>query len=141
MFLPLILNIRNPECDHASKVIRHWEKENATYVQILLPNRAALTCSAMTARELDVLHDETVRTAMVVTCPKCGTAINRKEWDEVKNKWKEVEEEGVRRGRETAEYLKSQGFMEGEKDNANRLAEGIKILAGVSSKKLQKGND
>jgi cysteine desulfuration protein SufE len=26
---------------------------------------------------------------MVVTCPKCGTAINRKEWDEVKNKWKE----------------------------------------------------
>jgi len=75
---------------------------------------------------------------MVVTCPKCGTAINRKEWDEVKNKWKEVEEEGVRRGRETAEYLKSQGFMEGEKDNENRLAEGIKILAGVSSKKLQK---
>ena len=82
---------------------------------------------------------------MVVTCPKCGTAINRKEWDEVKNKWKEVEEEGVRRGRETAEYLKSQGFMEGEKDNENRLAESIKILAGVSSKKLQKeeqkGND
>jgi len=78
---------------------------------------------------------------MVVTCPKCGTAINRKEWDEVKNKWKEVEEKGVRRGRETAEYLKSQGFMEGEKDNENRLAEGIKILAGVSSKKLQKGND
>ena len=82
---------------------------------------------------------------MVVTCPKCGTAINRKEWDEVKNKWKEVEEEGVRRGRETAEYLKSQGFMEGEKDNENRLAEGIKILVGVSSKKLQKeeqkGND
>ena len=75
---------------------------------------------------------------MVVICPKCGTAINRKEWDEVKNKWKEVEEEGVRRGRETAEYLKSQGFMEGEKDNENRLAEGIKILAGVSSKKLQK---
>jgi uncharacterized protein (DUF2225 family) len=75
---------------------------------------------------------------MVVTCPKCGTAINRKEWDEVKNKWKEVEEEGVRRGRETAEYLKSQGFMEGEKDNENRLAEGIKILTGVSSKKLQK---
>ena len=75
---------------------------------------------------------------MVVTCPKCGTAINRKGWDEVKNKWKEVEEEGVRRGRETAEYLKSQGFMEGEKDNENRLAEGIKILAGVSSKKLQK---
>ena len=73
---------------------------------------------------------------MVVTCPKCGTAINRKEWDEVKNKWKEVEEEGVRRGRETAEYLKSQGFMEGEKDNENGLAEGIKILAGVSSKKL-----
>ena len=58
MFLPLILNIRNPECDHASKVIRHWEKENATYVQILLPNRAALTCSAMTARELDVLRDQ-----------------------------------------------------------------------------------
>jgi len=26
---------------------------------------------------------------MVVTCPKCGTVINRKEWDEVKNKWKE----------------------------------------------------
>ena len=82
---------------------------------------------------------------MVVTCPKCGTAINRKGWDEVKNKWKEVEEEGVRRGRETAEYLKSQGFMEGEKDNENRLAEGIKILVGVSSKKLQKeeqkGND
>ena len=82
---------------------------------------------------------------MVVICPKCGTAINRKEWDEVKNKWKEVEEEGVRRGRETAEYLKSQGFMEGEKDNENRLAESIKILAGVSSKKLQKeeqkGND
>ena len=26
---------------------------------------------------------------MVVICPKCGTAINRKEWDEVKNKWKE----------------------------------------------------
>ena len=82
---------------------------------------------------------------MVVTCPKCGTAINRKGWDEVKNKWKEVEEEGVRRGRETAEYLKSQGFMEGEKDNENRLAESIKILAGVSSKKLQKeeqkGND
>ena len=26
---------------------------------------------------------------MVVTCPKCGTGINRKEWDEVKNKWKE----------------------------------------------------
>ena len=75
---------------------------------------------------------------MVVICPKCGTAINRKEWDEVKNKWKEVEEEGVRRGRETAEYLKSQGFMEGEKDNENRLAEGIKILAGISSKKLQK---
>ena len=75
---------------------------------------------------------------MVVICPKCGTAINRKEWDEVKNKWKEVEEEGVRRGRETAEYLKSQGFMEGEKDNENGLAEGIKILAGVSSKKLQK---
>ena len=75
---------------------------------------------------------------MVVICPKCGTAINRKEWDEVKNKWKEVEEEGVRRGRETAEYLKSQGFMEGEKDNENRLAEGIKILTGVSSKKLQK---
>ena len=75
---------------------------------------------------------------MVVICPKCGTAINRKEWDEVKNKWKEVEEEGVRRGRETAEYLKSQGFMEGKKDNANRLAEGIKILAGISSKKLQK---
>jgi hypothetical protein len=25
-----------------------------------------LTCSAMTARELDVLHDETVRTAMVL---------------------------------------------------------------------------
>ena len=46
---------------------------------------------------------------MVVTCPKCGTGINRKEWDEVKNKWKEVEEEGVRRGRETAEYLKSLG--------------------------------
>ncbi len=82
---------------------------------------------------------------MVVTCPKCGTVINRKEWDEVKNKWKEVGEEGVRRGRETAEYLKSQGFMEGEKDNENRLAESIKILAGVSSKKLQKeeqkGND
>jgi uncharacterized Zn finger protein (UPF0148 family) len=75
---------------------------------------------------------------MVVICPKCGTAINRKEWDEVKNKWKEVEKEGVRRGRETAEYLKSQGFMEGKKDNANRLAEGIKILAGISNKKLQK---
>ena len=30
-----------------------------------------------------------------------------------------VEEEGVRRGRETAEYLKSQGFMGGEKDNEN----------------------
>ncbi len=53
---------------------------------------------------------------MVVTCPKCGTGINRKEWDEVKNKWKEVEEEGVRRGRETAEYLKSQGWMGGKKD-------------------------
>jgi len=26
---------------------------------------------------------------MVVICPKCGTVINRKEWDEVKNKWKE----------------------------------------------------
>ena len=56
---------------------------------------------------------------MVVICPKCGTAINRKEWDEVKNKWKEVEEEGVRRGRETAEYLKSQGFMEGEEQKGN----------------------
>ena len=59
---------------------------------------------------------------MVVTCPKCGTAINRKEWDEVKNKWKEVkevEEEGVRRGRETAEYLKSLGYMGGKKDNEN----------------------
>ncbi len=66
MFLPLILNIRNPECDHASKVIRHWGKENATYAKRLLLNRAALTCSAMTARELDVLHDETVRTAMVL---------------------------------------------------------------------------
>ena len=53
---------------------------------------------------------------MVVICPKCGTGINRKEWDEVKNKWKEVEEEGVRRGRETAEYLKSQGWMGGKKD-------------------------
>ena len=53
---------------------------------------------------------------MVVICPKCGTAMNRKEWDEVKNKWKEVEEEGVRRGRETAEYLKSQGWMGGKKD-------------------------
>ena len=59
---------------------------------------------------------------MVVTCPKCGTGINRKEWDEVKNKWKEVkevEEEGVRRGRETAEYLKSLGYMGGKKDNEN----------------------
>jgi|TARA_B100001964_G_scaffold153300_1_gene168619 hypothetical protein len=56
---------------------------------------------------------------MVVTCPKCGTGINRKEWDEVKNKWKEVEEEGVRRGRETAEYLKSLGYMGGKKDKEN----------------------
>ena len=30
-----------------------------------------------------------------------------------------IEEEGVRRGRETAEYLKSQGFMGGKKDNAD----------------------
>tara|TARA_Y100001951_G_scaffold63653_1_gene51030 strand:- start:143 stop:373 length:231 start_codon:yes stop_codon:yes gene_type:complete len=66
MFLPLILNIRNPECDHASKVIRHWEKENATYAKRLLLSRAGLTCSVMTARELDVLRDETIRIAMVL---------------------------------------------------------------------------
>ena len=30
------------------------------------------------------------------------------------------EEEGVRRGRETAEYLKSLGFMGGKKDKENK---------------------
>ena len=38
---------------------------------------------------------------MVVTCPKCGTVINRKEWDEVKNKWKidpKLKRHGLKRG-------------------------------------------
>ena len=36
------------------------------------------------------------------------------------SKNEEVEEEGVKRGRETAEYLKSQGFMSGKKDKENK---------------------
>jgi len=42
-----------------------------------------------------------------ITCPKCGTVITRKK--------RPKEEEGVRRGRETAEYLKSRGYMGGKK--------------------------
>ena len=46
---------------------------------------------------------------MIIKCPKCGTVINEKK----------EEDEGVRRGRETAEYLKSLGYMGGKKDKEN----------------------
>ena len=45
---------------------------------------------------------------MTIKCPNCGTVFN-----------KNNEEEGVRRGRETAEYLKSLGYMGGKKDKEN----------------------
>ena len=71
-------------------------------------------------------------TNMIVKCPKCGTVIpkdkeeenpfarneayieHRKEFPYYPDKPKE--EERVRRGRETAEYLKSLGWMGGKKD-------------------------
>ena len=73
---------------------------------------------------------------MIVKCPKCGTVIpkdkeeenpfarneayieHRKEFPYYPDKPKE--EEGVRRGRETAEYLKSLGYMGGKKDKENK---------------------
>jgi len=39
---------------------------------------------------------------------------------------KEIEEEGVRRGRETAEYLKSLGYMGGKKDKEYKKTEELK---------------
>ena len=36
---------------------------------------------------------------------------------------KKIEEEGVRRGRETAEYLKSLGYMGGKKDKERKKFE------------------
>ena len=71
---------------------------------------------------------------MIVKCPKCGTVIpkyneddsfarneayieHRKEFPYYPDKPKE--EEGVRRGRETAEYLKSLGWLGGKQDKEN----------------------
>ena len=71
-------------------------------------------------------------TNMTIKCPKCGTVIpkdneednpferneayieHRKEFPYYPDKHKE--DEGTRRGRETAEYLKSLGYMGGKKD-------------------------
>ena len=72
---------------------------------------------------------------MIIKCPKCGTVIpknkednpfarneayieHRKEFPYYPDKPKESE--GERRGRETAEYLKSQGWMGGKKDKENK---------------------
>ena len=71
---------------------------------------------------------------MIVKCPNCGAVIpkdkeddsfarnesyieHRKEFPYYPDKPKE--DEGTRRGRETAEYLKSLGYMGGKKDKEN----------------------
>ena len=74
---------------------------------------------------------------MIVKCPKCGTVIPKDKEDNEEDPFarnkaymehrkefpyypdKPKEEEGVRLGRETAEYLKSLGYMGGKKDKEN----------------------
>ena len=78
---------------------------------------------------------------MIVKCPNCGTVIPKDKEDKEENPFarneayiehrkefpyypdKPKEEEGVRRGRETAEYLKSLGYMGGTKDKENKKEE------------------
>ena len=61
---------------------------------------------------------------MIVKCPNCGTVIP-------KDKEEKEEEEGVRRGRETAEYLKSQGYMGGNHLGSKKDKKEEKEAAGV----------
>ena len=78
---------------------------------------------------------------MIIKCPKCGTVIPKDKEDKEENPFarneayiehrkefpyypdKPKEDEGTRRGRETAEYLKSLGYMGGKKDKERKKFE------------------